>query len=56
MNRINYELIRKHKMSEDEKEEQRRSFVYGNLKLHNPDVTRRDIDKASERIKVRREY
>ncbi len=35
-------------MTSEEQEEQRRSFAYGNLKLHNPNITREDIDRAAE--------
>lgn len=38
-----------------EKEEQRRSFAYGNLKLSNPNVTREDIDRAAEQLANLRE-
>lgn len=37
-------------MTDKEKEKQRRSFVYGNLKLHNPKITRKDIDEAADRL------
>lgn len=35
-----------------EREEQRRSFAYGNLKMSRPDLTREDIDKAADKIKL----
>jgi len=33
-------------------EEQRRSFAYGNTKIKNPDITRKMIDEAAERIEI----
>ena len=33
-----------------EREEQRRSFAFGNANLANPDVTRQDIDEAADRM------
>lgn len=47
------ELIEKARaivMTPAEEEEQRRSFAYGNLKLHNPSLTRADIDTAAEKL------
>jgi hypothetical protein len=38
-------------LTPEDKEAQRRSFAYGNAKLHNPKVTREDIDRAAERLK-----
>jgi hypothetical protein len=38
-------------MSEDDKEEQRRSFAYGSAKIENDDVTRDMVDKAAERLR-----
>lgn len=46
------EAARDHVMSAEEKEEQRRSFAYGNVALHNPAVTREVIDKAAEELKA----
>ena len=43
------ELARNHKMTAAEREAQRRSFVYGNLHIENPNVTREIVDKAAER-------
>jgi hypothetical protein len=33
-----------------EKEEQRRSFAYGNIAIENPRITREMIDKAAEEL------
>lgn len=33
------------------KEEQRRSFVYGNTKLHNDNITRELVDEVAEQLK-----
>ena len=33
-----------------EKEEQRRSFAYGNIKIENPRITREMIDRAAEAL------
>jgi hypothetical protein len=38
-------------MSEDDKEEQRRSFAYGSAKIENDDVTRDMVDEAAERLR-----
>lgn len=32
-------------------EEQRRDFAYGNVKLHNPNVTREMVDAAAEKMR-----
>ena len=37
-------------MTPEEKEEQRRSFVYGNIKIENPRITREMVDKAADEI------
>lgn len=38
-------------MTPEQKEEQRRSFAYGNLKLDVESTTRQQIDEAAERMK-----
>lgn len=43
-------LRRRGKMSKREREEQRRSFAFGNVKLSNEEVTRDMIDAAAERL------
>lgn len=37
----------KHQITAEEQEAQRRSFVYGNTHLSNPNVTREMVDKAA---------
>jgi Fic family protein len=44
------EKSRSFKMSDDEAEEQRRSFAYGSAKIENNDITREIIDEAAHRL------
>jgi hypothetical protein len=44
------EAARNHELSDAEKEEQRRSFAYGNAKIENPRITREMIDQAAEAL------
>lgn len=37
-------------MTPEQAEAQRHSFVYGNVKLSNPDITREMVDEAAERL------
>jgi hypothetical protein len=37
-------------MTPEEKEEQRRSFAYGNTKIENPRITREMVDHAAEEL------
>ena len=37
-------------MTPEEKEEQRRSFAYGNTKIENPRITREMVDQAADDI------
>lgn len=46
---------KKRVVTEEELREQRISFAYGNLALHDPRVTKDDIRRAAERIKLRDE-
>jgi hypothetical protein len=46
------ELARAVKMTEEQREEQRRSFAYGNAAFENPDITRAMIDEAADRIRA----
>jgi len=39
-------------MTPEQREEQRRSFAYGNAKISNPSVTREMIDLAAERKRI----
>jgi Fic family protein len=38
------------RMSEGDKERQRRSFAYGSAKIENDDITKEIIDEAADRI------
>lgn len=38
------------RMSSEEKEEQRRSFAYGNSKIENERITRETIDQEADRL------
>jgi hypothetical protein len=42
------EKARKNAPAPEEKEEQRRSFAYGNTKIENPRITREMVDKAAD--------
>ena len=42
------------KMSPEQKEEQRRSFAYGNTNIENSRITRETIDKEAEELKKSR--
>ena len=46
---------RKVVLSPEKKEEQRRSFAYGNTKIENSRITREMVDRAAEAIKPPRE-
>jgi hypothetical protein len=41
------------KVSPEQKEEQRRSFAYGNTNIENPRITRETVDQAAEQLKSR---
>jgi hypothetical protein len=41
---------RKNVQTPQEKEEQRRSFAYGNTKIENPRITREMVDKAADAL------
>ena len=49
MSRLDHiiEKAKKYQMSPQEKEEQRRSFAYGNAKIENDHITKQMIDKAA---------
>ena len=38
-------------MTSAQKEEQRRSFAYGNAKIENPRITQETVDKEAESLK-----
>ena len=42
------EAERNHVMSDEEKEEQRRSWAHGNVSMSNPNVTRELVDREAE--------
>ena len=44
------ESAREVKMSAAQREEQRRSFAYGNIKIENDRITRETIDRVAERL------
>jgi Fic family protein len=44
------ELSKDIEMTEEEQEEQRRSFAYGNARIENENITRASIDKAAEEL------
>lgn len=43
-----------YEMTPEEREEQRRSFAYGNVKLSNPEVTREMVDKVADELNASR--
>lgn len=45
------EAARSAKMSPEDREEQRRSFAYGNSKIENDRITRRTIDEQAEYLR-----
>jgi hypothetical protein len=48
------ELVEKAKrveVSPEQKEEQRRSFAYGNTNIENPRITRKTVDQEAEKLK-----
>jgi hypothetical protein len=47
------EMARRVQMSDDEKQEQRISFAYGNTKFENEDITWDTVRKAAEGLKSR---
>ncbi len=44
------EAAKKVVLTPEQKEEQRRSFVYGNLVIENPRITREMVDRAADEI------
>lgn len=47
------ELARTVQMTDEQKEEQRRSFAYGNTALENEAITREMIDRQAETLEKR---
>jgi hypothetical protein len=50
------EFARNYVPTEEEKEEFKRSFAYGNVSLHNPNITRADVDRVAAEMKREREF
>jgi hypothetical protein len=46
-----FEKARSVRLSPEEKEEQRRSFAYGNTNIENPRITRETVDQEAEKLK-----
>lgn len=46
------DAARKVQMSSADKEEQRRSFAYGNTKIENDRITRKTINRQAEALKA----
>jgi hypothetical protein len=44
------EKTKDYQMTEEEKEAQRRSFVYGNLAIDNPEVTKELVNKIADEM------
>ena len=45
---------RKVELSPEKKEEQRRSFAYGNTNIENPRITREMVDQEADKLKKSR--
>lgn len=43
-------LAKKHVWTQEERDEHIKSFAYGNVRLHNPNIMREDIDRAFDRL------
>jgi hypothetical protein len=52
LNRL-IEMARGHRMSAEEKEQQKISFAYGNTKTENDDITWDTVRNAAEELKLR---
>jgi len=46
------EIAKTVRMTESDREEQRRSFVYGNTALENAAITRELVDEVADRVKA----
>ena len=42
---------RTYRMTDEEREEQRRDFAHGNVRFHNPALTREQVDAAADAMK-----
>ena len=49
------EMAKAVRVSDEQREEQRRSFVYGNTAFENPEITREMVDRLAERESGERE-
>ena len=47
------EAARRVQMSQEQQEEQRRSFAFGNTAFENPRITRAMVDEEAEKLKTR---
>ena len=45
------EAAKRHNFTAEEREQQRRSFAYGNTKIENSLITREMVDEEAERLK-----
>ena len=45
------QIARKYRMTPEERDDQVRSFAYGNTHFENEDITRADIDQAFEQVR-----
>ena len=50
------EKSRQHTMTPEELEEQRISFAFGNTNLEDPEITRADVVRSSELLKLMQSY
>ena len=46
-----FDKARSIRLSPEEKEEQRRSFAYGNTNIENPRITRETVNEEAEKLK-----
>lgn len=46
------ELARAYKMTAEQEDAQRRSFVFGNVAIENPSITREFVDRVAEEMAV----
>jgi hypothetical protein len=45
------EAAKKAKMSQEQAEQQRRSFAYGNTNIENPRITKETVNEEAEKLK-----
>jgi hypothetical protein len=46
------ELAKAVKLTSEQQEEQRRSFVYGNTAFENPNITRKMVDEVADALRA----